>query len=82
MRPPMRPPVIDKHLSKLAIWKCKSLSIGGRITLLMSVLCSLPIYFFSIFKAPVVVCSEIIRIQRIFFWEGIVIKKSSMGVMG
>lgn len=44
-------PIIDKHFNKLAIWKCKSLSIGGRITLLKLVMSALPIYVLSIFKA-------------------------------
>lgn len=63
-------PVIEKHLSKLAIWKCKNLSFGGRITLLKLVLSALPIYFFSVFKAPVAVCSQLRKIHKNFFWGG------------
>lgn len=67
-------PVIEKHLSKLAIWKCKSLSIGGRITLLKSVMSALPIYFFSILKAPSTICSKLTSIQCNFFWAGQLIR--------
>ncbi|GKC14747.1 hypothetical protein Tco_1011529 [Tanacetum coccineum] len=37
---------------KLSSWKSNLLTIGGRLTLIKSVLGSLPIYFLSIFKAP------------------------------
>ncbi|GAU25950.1 hypothetical protein TSUD_16880 [Trifolium subterraneum] len=33
-------------------WKCKNLSFGGRLILLMSVLSSILVYFLSFFKAP------------------------------
>jgi hypothetical protein len=45
-------PVVSSFQSKLALWKAKSLSFGGRITLIKSVLSSLPLYYFSLFKAP------------------------------
>lgn len=32
--------------------KCNTISIGGRLTLVHSILNSLPLYFFSLFKAP------------------------------
>ncbi|XP_022003858.1 uncharacterized protein LOC110901312 [Helianthus annuus] len=44
--------VIDIFKSRLSIWKAKSLSYVGRITLLKSVLNSLQTYFFSLYKAP------------------------------
>ncbi|GJY64667.1 RNA-directed DNA polymerase, eukaryota, reverse transcriptase zinc-binding domain protein [Tanacetum coccineum] len=44
--------VVDKVLSRLSRWKMKLLSIGGRLTLLKSVLGSMPIFHMSIFKVP------------------------------
>nr|GEV01459.1 putative RNA-directed DNA polymerase, eukaryota, reverse transcriptase zinc-binding domain protein [Tanacetum cinerariifolium] len=44
--------VIDKFHKRLTSWKAKTLSYGGRLTLLKSVLGALDTYIFSIFKAP------------------------------
>nr|GEV91858.1 RNA-directed DNA polymerase, eukaryota [Tanacetum cinerariifolium] len=48
-------------------WKAKSLSIGGRFTLIKSVLTSLPLYFMSIYKAPMGVLHKLKSIRRNFF---------------
>nr|GFB93648.1 RNA-directed DNA polymerase, eukaryota, reverse transcriptase zinc-binding domain protein [Tanacetum cinerariifolium] len=42
--------VIDKMVNRLSKWKKKTLSIGGRLTLLKAVFGSRPIYHMSIFK--------------------------------
>nr|GEW06688.1 putative RNA-directed DNA polymerase, eukaryota, reverse transcriptase zinc-binding domain protein [Tanacetum cinerariifolium] len=44
--------IILKLRSRLSKWKAKTLSIGGRFTLLKSVLGASPLYTMSIFKAP------------------------------
>ncbi|GJW42345.1 RNA-directed DNA polymerase, eukaryota [Tanacetum coccineum] len=44
--------VIERFRNKLTCWKAKSLSIGRRLTLIKSILGSLPVYFLSLFKAP------------------------------
>ncbi|MFS7897453.1 putative reverse transcriptase zinc-binding domain-containing protein [Helianthus anomalus] len=62
--------VIDVFKNRLSIWKAKNLSYGGRVTLLKSVLNSLPTYFFSLFKAPAKVLDSLERIRRAFFWGG------------
>lgn len=59
--------VFDKWLSK---WKGRSLSIGGRLTLIQSVLSSLPLYYFSIFRAPHKVLHQLEKIRRRFLWSG------------
>lgn len=55
---------VKKHLSK---WKMKTLSIGGRLTLLKSVLGSMPIFYMSIFKAPSGVLRTLEAIRSHFF---------------
>ncbi|XP_022027924.1 uncharacterized protein LOC110929112 isoform X1 [Helianthus annuus] len=62
--------VVEIFRNRLSIWKAKHLSYGGRITLLKSVLNSLPTYYFSLFKAPVQVLESLERIRRVFFWGG------------
>lgn len=61
-------PVISKIENKLSSWKAKLLSRAGRLTLIKSVLNSLPIYFMSMFKMPKEVAQKIVKLQRKFFW--------------
>uniref|UniRef100_A0A803PZS1 Reverse transcriptase domain-containing protein n=1 Tax=Cannabis sativa TaxID=3483 RepID=A0A803PZS1_CANSA len=63
-------PVLDKCAKRLDGWKCSFLSRGGRLTLIQSVLSSLPIYYLSLFKAPKIVIKAIEKMMRDFFWEG------------
>ncbi|KAJ0628987.1 putative RNA-directed DNA polymerase [Helianthus annuus] len=63
-------PVLEVFKNRLSIWKGKTLSCGGRITLIKSVLNSLPNYYFSLYKAPVQVIKELESIRRSFFWSG------------
>jgi len=44
--------------------------MGGRITLINSVLAALPIYLLSFFKIPKKVVHKIVSIQRKFLWGG------------
>ncbi|KAK3206963.1 hypothetical protein Dsin_021009 [Dipteronia sinensis] len=60
--------VILKIEKRLAPWKLKFLSKGGRLVLIKSVLSSIPTYFMSIFKMPVGVAKRIEKLQRLFFW--------------
>nr|GEW55565.1 RNA-directed DNA polymerase, eukaryota [Tanacetum cinerariifolium] len=59
--------IVDRVKKKLSKWKMKMLSIGVRLTLVKSVLGSLPIYNFSIFKVPKCVLNELEGIRRKFF---------------
>ncbi|XP_028064073.1 uncharacterized protein LOC114267248 [Camellia sinensis] len=61
-------PMVDKFKSKLASWKKRYLSFVGRLTLIKSVLSSLPIYFLSIFKMPVGIAKSLDIIQANFLW--------------
>nr|GEV17234.1 RNA-directed DNA polymerase, eukaryota, reverse transcriptase zinc-binding domain protein [Tanacetum cinerariifolium] len=53
--------------TQLSKWKLKTLSIGGRLTLLKSVLGAIPIYHMSIFKVPLKVLQNMESIQARFF---------------
>ncbi|KAJ0805638.1 putative RNA-directed DNA polymerase [Helianthus annuus] len=63
-------PVIDTFRSRLSKWKADSLSIGGRIILIKSVLESLPTYYLSLFKAPVAVVDKLESMIKRFLWGG------------
>ena len=51
-------------------WKRSFLSRGGRLSLVESVLSSMPTYFLSLFKIPVSMAKEIEALIRDFLWEG------------
>lgn len=55
---------------KLATWKGRMLSIGGRLTLIKSSLSNLPLYFMSLFPIPKGVIEKINKITRQFLWSG------------
>ncbi|GJS15889.1 hypothetical protein Tco_0410361 [Tanacetum coccineum] len=59
--------VISKVSSRLSKWKIKSLSIGGRLTVLKSVLTSIPLYHLLIFKVPMGVLKKLESIRMNFF---------------
>lgn len=61
-------PVIVKFNKRLASWRGKYLSFGGRITLLKSVLSALLVYFLSTFQCPKKVIISFEKIMREFLW--------------
>lgn len=63
-------PIIKKFHSKLSTWKAKTLSFGGRLTLIKTVMGNLPTYYLSLFKAPLGVVEELEKIRRTFLWGG------------
>nr|KAJ0214953.1 hypothetical protein LSAT_V11C300147850 [Lactuca sativa] len=63
-------PVIDRVQNKLSLWKAKTLSFGGRLTLVKTVLGSLPLFYFSIFKAPISIIDNLEKLRRRFLWGG------------
>ncbi|KAH1074704.1 hypothetical protein J1N35_027032 [Gossypium stocksii] len=56
------------------------MSWAARIVLINAVLLSLPIYFMSLFKAPVSVIKRIDKIRRNFLWRGVDGKRRMMKV--
>ncbi|GJU24930.1 hypothetical protein Tco_1163551 [Tanacetum coccineum] len=61
---------VDKFKSKLSTWKASLLSIGGRLTLIKSVLGRLGIYYLSLFKASESIINTLERHRARFFWGG------------
>ncbi|GKA14772.1 hypothetical protein Tco_0694418 [Tanacetum coccineum] len=58
--------VIDKISSRLSKWKHKTLSIGGRLTLLKLVLTAIPLYHMSLFKTPVTIIKRMESIRSVW----------------
>ena len=64
-------PVINKFESKLSKWAQKDISMGGKITLINSVLNALPIYLLSLFNIPQRIVQRLVSLQRNFLWGGL-----------
>ena len=62
--------LIQRVESRLATWKSKYLSFVGQLTLVNSVLSSLPLYFMSLFRLPAWVIKKIDPYRRSFLWSG------------
>lgn len=61
-------PLIDRLHKKFFPWKAKMLSVGGRLTLVKSVLGSLLLFYFSLYKALVAIINTIEKL-RCFYGE-------------
>ncbi|GJU87478.1 hypothetical protein Tco_1295024, partial [Tanacetum coccineum] len=70
---------INKMKKRLSRWKLNTLSVGGRLTLLKSVLGSTPIYNMSIFKVPKSVLNYMESLRRNFFNGFQVLLRNSKG---
>ncbi|GJT51431.1 RNA-directed DNA polymerase, eukaryota, reverse transcriptase zinc-binding domain protein [Tanacetum coccineum] len=62
--------LVDRFQYKLSLWKSNLISIGGRVTLIKSVLESMGIYYMSLFKVPETVLKNLERFRANFFWGG------------
>ncbi|GKC25601.1 hypothetical protein Tco_1027751 [Tanacetum coccineum] len=69
--------VVQCLLDRLSKWKMKMLSIGGRLTLLKSLVGSMPIYHMSLFKTPMKVLNTMESISGKFF-NGMDLNKKKM----
>jgi len=63
-------PLVDSIRKRLSGWKCKNLSLDGRLILLKSVLYAVLVYFLSFFKAPLGIISSLDFIFSNFFSGG------------
>ncbi|GJU55348.1 RNA-directed DNA polymerase, eukaryota, reverse transcriptase zinc-binding domain protein [Tanacetum coccineum] len=59
--------IINKLTDRLSKWKMKTLSVGGRLTLLKSIVGSMPIYHMSLFKVPKKILHSMESIRCHFF---------------
>ncbi|GJX20357.1 RNA-directed DNA polymerase, eukaryota [Tanacetum coccineum] len=59
--------IINRVRRRLSNWKMKMLSIGGRLTLVKSVLGSMPIFHMSLFKVPSGILRTLESIRSQFF---------------
>ncbi|KAL0920796.1 hypothetical protein M5K25_009965 [Dendrobium thyrsiflorum] len=62
--------LISSLNKKLMSWDSNFLSFGGRLTLIKSVLCSIPVYSFQTLFPTLTVRTRIGRIINRFFWKG------------
>ncbi|GKC34452.1 putative RNA-directed DNA polymerase, eukaryota, reverse transcriptase zinc-binding domain protein, partial [Tanacetum coccineum] len=60
--------VVNRLRAMLTVWKAKTLSIGGRLTLIKYILGGLHVYYLSLFKAPQKVLKLLESIRCHFFW--------------
>lgn len=62
--------VLDRCANKLAPWKKQYLSFGGRLTLINSIIDSMPSYLMSLFAVPDVIGRKINSMRNKFLREG------------
>ncbi|XP_043703245.1 uncharacterized protein LOC122653468 [Telopea speciosissima] len=63
-------PLLDQFKQRLAAWKGRLLSLAGRIELVRSVMCSIPVHNFSVYLWP---ADAILKMERWignFIWTG------------
>lgn len=62
--------VVEKVKARLRKWDVKSLSMGGRITIIKSILSALPIYGMSVLHLPKKVSTTLRSLYSNFLWGG------------
>ena len=73
-------PLIAKFKKRLANWKSKLMSIGGRLILVKSDLGSLEIYYLSLFPIPVQVSKQLESMRARFFGALMITRRKSSGL--
>ncbi|GKU94281.1 hypothetical protein SLEP1_g7800 [Rubroshorea leprosula] len=69
-RKAMWQPMVESVRRKLASWRGQYLSMGGHITLINSVLSSLPVFLMSTYAIPKSIIHTIDKLRRSFLWGG------------
>lgn len=62
--------IVDHLRNRVAMWRGRNLSKGGRVVLFNSMLNDFPIFMFSFCKAHAVIIKEIVQIQSMFILGG------------
>lgn len=62
--------LVDKVANKLQLWSASMLSSGGRLTLVRSTLCAIPVYSMMSLDLPMKTIDGIDKICRGFLWKG------------
>ncbi|EEE51773.1 hypothetical protein OsJ_33218 [Oryza sativa Japonica Group] len=70
--------VVECFEKRLSSWKGKLLSTGGRLTLINSVLSSLPLYMMSFFAIPIGILTKLDYFRSRFYWQSDGQKKVSL----
>lgn len=74
--------IMNRFQSRLADWKTKCLSFGGRLTLIKLVLDSLGNYLMCKFPNPIIVLNSLEAMRTRFFWVGICMIVICIGLGG
>lgn len=61
-------PLKSNVKNKLEAWDATNLSMAGRLVLFKAAMDSLPIYWFSLYRAPEKILKDIEQIRRSFLW--------------
>lgn len=62
--------LVDKVKRKIKKWDVTTISLGGRITIIKSILSALPVYGFSVLPLSSTIRNLIRSLQRYFLWGG------------
>ncbi|GLT77919.1 hypothetical protein SLA2020_494730 [Shorea laevis] len=60
--------ILDKVRAKLEGWKARFFSLAGRVTLINSVMASIPVYYMQSTMLPSSILSDLDKISRDFLW--------------
>lgn len=64
-------PLTKRISTRLGKWRCNTLSKQGRVTLINTVLDSLPVYWLALYRLPRSIVEEIEKLKRRFYWKEI-----------
>jgi len=62
--------LIERIENRIGMWCYRSLSLGGRLTLISSVIESMPVYWMTLHKIPKVILNHIRKLMASFLWSG------------